>query len=472
MTLIHPLIDGGDCPGEETFVVHSPADGRELARVSIPSPADLARALEAAGRDFAHLRKRKGRERRKLLETIQALLSVRREEAARIIVDEAGKPLRLARLEVERALTTLALAAEESTRQGGEILKLDCASEERQALLARYPVGPVLGITPFNFPLNLVMHKFAPALACGCPFLLKPASATPLTGRLLCELALEAGALPGEVQFLPLPGAQMQSLVRDPRLRKISFTGSAGVGWSIAGDAPRSRVTLELGGNAAVIVEDTVNPTSVAQRICQAAFSFSGQVCISVQRILVRQPLLDEFRGELVRSAEALLVGDPQDERTEIGPLIDRREADRVMDWIESALASGAKLLCGGRREGNVIWPTLLEHVPVDHPLQCEEAFGPVACLDSYLQFDEALQRANESRFGLQAGVFTHNLDQAFQAWNELETGGVIINDTPAFRADAMPYGGVKDSGRGREGIRYAMESMTEPRLLVLGSGR
>lgn len=470
MREIHPLINGLDSPGNETFTVFNPTDGTPLANVSIPTPESIQLALSSAESAFNTTRKRSAAERQQLLNDIHRLLKSRKEEAARCISLESAKPIRFARGEVDRALNTFAIASEEAGRMNGEILPLDTtpAAAGRSGFLKRFPVGPVLAITPFNFPLNLVAHKFAPALACGCPLLLKPASQTPLSGRLLCELAREAGTLPGEVQFLPLPGKAMTDVVLDPRIKKISFTGSADVGWKLAAQAVRSRVTLELGGNAAVIIEDVNDLMTAADKVARAAFAYSGQVCISVQRILIHRPLLNDFRQALITVTESLKTGDPLDENTEIGPMINPGEAVRVKQWIDHAVNAGATLLCGGMREQSIVYPTLLENVPVTDPIQCQEVFGPVACIQAYDNFDEALKITNDSRYGLQAGVFTQNLSKAFRAWDVLDVGGVIINDTPIFRVDSMPYGGVKDSGRGREGVRFAMEEMTEPRLLVL----
>jgi acyl-CoA reductase-like NAD-dependent aldehyde dehydrogenase len=332
----------------------------------------------------------------------------------------------------------------------------------------RVPVGPCSFITPFNFPLNLVAHKVAPALAVGCPFVLKPASLTPVGALILGELLAETDLPPGAFSILPCTRAGADRFTTDPRLRLLSFTGSAEVGWALKARAGKKKVVLELGGNAAVVVDEGVDLDDAVARIVIGAFYQSGQSCISVQRIIAHSSVYDALRDRLVAATEKLVVGDPHQEATFVGPLIAEKEARRLERDIASAVAAGGRLLTGGRREGAVLWPTLLEDVPRTEPLVAEEAFGPVAVLSRFTDFEQALASVNDSAFGLQAGVFTRDLGRAMKAWDHLEVGGVVVNDVPSFRVDHMPYGGVKDSGLGREGIRCAMEEMTEPRLLIL----
>jgi acyl-CoA reductase-like NAD-dependent aldehyde dehydrogenase len=383
---------------------------------------------------------------------------------------KAGKPIRDARGEVSRMLDTFRLAAEESVRLYGEVLPLDHTPRGRgyTGMWKRVPVGPCACITPFNFPLNLVAHKIAPALAVGCPFVLKPASATPVGALILGEVLAQTSLPEGAFSILPCRAQESGPLVEDERLKLLSFTGSPEVGWELKRRAGRKKVVLELGGNAAVIVDRDVDLDDAARRIASGAFCQSGQSCISVQRILVHEDVYAGFRERLVQAARRLKAGRPTDEETDLGPLISQESAIRLEHWIASACRRGASVLCGGTREGAVMQATLLEGVPKDEPLCAEEAFGPVAVLSSFADFDAALQEVNQSRFGLQAGIFTRDLQRGLRGWDRLEVGGVILGDVPSWRSDAMPYGGVKGSGLGREGVRFAMEEMTEIRMLVI----
>lgn len=395
-----------------------------------------------------------------------------REQAASlttVLVQEGGKPLTAARAEVDRLLRTFELATEEAGRPEGAFhdLRGSPLSGEALAFERRFPVGPCAFITPFNFPLNLVAHKVAPALAVGCPFVLKPASNTPVSALMLGEILAETDLPPGAFSIVPCTREAANALVEDDRLRFLSFTGSAAVGWDLKARAGKKRVTLELGGNAACIVAADADLERAIPRIVQGGFGNSGQSCISVQRILIHRSLEAAFRERLLAAVAALAVGDPAHEATVVGPLIDEDEAKRLDQWVAEAQARGARVLCGGHRQGAVFSPTVLEAVPEDCSIWAEEAFGPVVVMRAFSRFDEALTIVNASRYGLQAALFSDHMPHILRAWESLEVGAVVINEAPSFRADAMPYGGVKDSGLGREGVRSAMVEMTEPRPLV-----
>ncbi len=392
------------------------------------------------------------------------------EELAHVLCIEAGKPIRDARGEVTRLIDTFRVAAEESVRIGGEVMTLDISARARgyRGMTRRVPIGPCSFISPFNFPLNLAAHKVAAALAAGCPFVLKPASLTPIGALLIGEVLAETDLPPGTFSILPCSRAGAGAFTTDERLKLLSFTGSPEVGWELKRVAGKKKVVLELGGNAAVIVEPDWDLDDAVARIAIGAFYQSGQSCISVQRILAHESIYDALRERLIARTRELVCGDPLDEATFVGPLISVAEAERVERWIASAVRAGGRLLCGGRRDGALLTPALLEDVPRKEPLVCDEAFGPVAVLSRYADFSDALAQVNDSRFGLQAGVFTRDLYKAQAAWDALEVGGVVVGDVPSFRVDNMPYGGVKDSGLGREGVRYAIEDMTELRLLVV----
>ncbi len=444
---------------------------REAAtRVARADRAAVERAIGAAVAAFQQTRQLPGYARQAALNHLVARVSDRAEQLARVLCVEAGKPIRDARGEVGRLIDTLRIAAEESTRLTGEYLPLDISKRTAgyEGIARRFPVGPCAFITPFNFPLNLVAHKIAPAIAVGCPFVLKPASSTPIGALILGEILAETDLPEGAFSILPATPAAAEPLITDERIKLLSFTGSAEVGWGLKARAGKKKVYLELGGNAACIVDAGVDPERVAERIIFGAFYQSGQSCISVQRIIahdtIYQHLVDVLRGR----AKALKAGDPMDEDTFIGPMITQGDAERVERWVNEAVAGGAKLICGGKRHGAFYEPTLLENVEAHMAVSCQEVFGPVATMQPFVDFEEAVRIANDTTFGLQAGVFTNNLDHAFYAYHELEVGGVIINDVPSFRVDSMPYGGVKDSGFGREGVRYAMEEMTELKLMVL----
>jgi aldehyde dehydrogenase (NAD+) len=408
--------------------------------------------------------------RSEALDHISRRLAEMVDENAAIIAAEGGKPLKWAKVEATRAASTFRWASEVLRHGDDELTRLDTEAsfKGRLGLLRRFPYGPVLGITPFNFPLNLVAHKVAPALAVGAPIVVKPASATPIGSLVLAELFDETDLPKGMYQVLPVNSKVADGMARDARFRKISFTGSADIGWYLKSLDPKKRVTLELGGNAGVIVHSDADLDLAAARIAFGSYYQAGQSCISVQRILVASEVYDDFAVRLTKEVENLKTGDPMDPTVDVGPVIQKGEVDRISSWVQEAVAQGAEILTGGKSEGPFYYPTLLSQTTPDMKVRCEEIFGPVATITPYETFEEALAEVNNSKFGLQAGVFTNDLNRAFLAHRTLDVGGVIINDVSAFRADQMPYGGSKESGFGREGLRFAMEEMTEPRIMVL----
>ncbi len=451
-------------------VVTSPYDHSVLAVISEAGSDDVEVAIESAVQAFAVTRKMTSQQRADVLHKIVEGITSRREEFARTICQEAGKPIRTARVEVERAIYTFQLAAEESTRIYGEYIPLDTleSAAGRWGLVRRFPLGPVFGITPFNFPLNLVAHKVAPAIAAGCPIILKPAPQTPISSFLLAEVVQESGWPEGALAVMPLSNDDAAILVADDRIKLLTFTGSAAVGWQLKSRAGKKRVTLELGGNAGVIVHSDADVQYAAQRCVAGGFSYGGQTCISVQRILVHEAVFDKFTEQLVHGVRKLKCGDPMLETTDVPPLIREQDAVRVVEWIDEAVQAGAKLLCGGKRKGALVEPTVLTDTTPNMRVNCAEVFGPVVTVERYETFDEALSTINNSVYGLQAGIMTHDARLIQTAFEELEVGSVIVGDVPTFRVDQMPYGGVKDSGLGREGLRYAIEDMTERKLLVM----
>ena len=464
------LLAGKWTDSKESIKVRNPFDNSVVGEVAKAGPAELERAATSAVAAFEKTRRLSSGARSSILTATSAGLARRKEEIARTIALEAGKPIKLARGEVDRAVHTFSTAADEARRIGGEVIPLDVtpASEGRLGITRRFPLGPVLAISPFNFPLNLVAHKLAPALAAGNPFVHKPASATPLTALLLGEILLEAGAPPEAVSVLPSSGADAERLVSDDRFRVLTFTGSPEVGWALREKAGKKRVLLELGGNAAVVIHEDADLDRALERMVTGAFAYSGQVCISVQRIYVHEPIYADFSRRLVERAQALKLGNPLDEAADLGPMLDDAAAERVESWVAEALRGGAKSLCGARRDGRFYPPTVLENVAPSMKVHGCEVFGPVVNLYPYRDFDDALRRVNDSPFGLQAGVFTRDAGRIFRAFETLEVGGVIVDDAPTFRVDHMPYGGEKASGLGREGVKYAIEEMTQLRLLAL----
>ncbi len=457
-----------DAPG--TITVKSPFSGDIVGEVAKAGPAELERAVQAAVAAFETTKKLSAAKRFELLGRTVDGLKKRKDEIARTISLEAGKPIRLSRGEVDRAISTFTVAMEESRRIGGEVIPLDvnAAAEGRLGITRRFPLGPILAITPFNFPLNLVAHKVAPSMAAGNSLVLKPASATPLTSILLGEILLDAGMPAGMVNVVPTSSDLADTLVGDERFKLVTFTGSPAVGWELKRKAGKKRVLLELGGNAALIVHDDANLDLAVDRAVNGAFAFSGQVCISVQRIYVHDSVFDTFQARFLEKTKKLAMGDPLDEKNDLGPMIDDANAKRVEEWVDEAKSAGARILCGGTRSGRFVAPTVLTDVAPSMKVHACEVFAPTVNLYRYRDFDDALRAVNDSPFGLQAGLFTRDAGRIFRAFEQLEVGGVIVNDAPTFRVDHMPYGGEKDSGLGREGIRYAIEEMTQLRLLAL----
>jgi acyl-CoA reductase-like NAD-dependent aldehyde dehydrogenase len=446
--------------------------GEVVTRVAMAGEAEIDRAIGRAVEATRAMRELKAFERQAVLQHCVRRFTERAEEMAQVLCVEAGKPIKDSRGEVSRLIDTFRIAGEESVRIYGEVLPMDISARGTgyAGMWKRVPIGPCSFISPFNFPLNLAAHKVAPAIAAGCPFVLKPASLTPIGALMIGEILAETDLPPGAFSILPCRRDGARLFTEDDRLKLLSFTGSPEVGWNLKAKAGKKKVVLELGGNAACIVDEDIQGAFLADavdRMIVGAFYQSGQSCIGVQRILVHESLYEEFKKRFVAATRELKAGDPRDEDNFIGPMISEREAARLQGWIKDAVASGADLLCGGEREGAMLEATLLEGVDSGQALSCKEAFGPVAILKSFADFEEALAEVNDSAFGLQAGIFTHDLYKAQKAWDELEVGGVIIGDVPNWRIDHMPYGGVKESGLGREGIRWAIEDMTEVRLLV-----
>ncbi|MCO6438455.1 MAG: aldehyde dehydrogenase family protein [Phycisphaerae bacterium] len=439
-------------------------------RVAKADAKTIDTAIAAAVEAFPRMRKLPAYHRQAVLNHVVKRVEERKDELARALCIEAGKPIRDARGEVARLADTFRVAAEESVRMGGEVMTLDISArvEGYEGLWKRFPIGPCSFISPFNFPLNLVAHKVAPAIAVGCPFILKPASWTPIGAIILGEILAETDLPPGAFSILPCSREGADLFTTDERLKLLSFTGSPDVGWELKAKAGKKKVVLELGGNAACIVDQDADIDFAAERIILGAFYQSGQSCISVQRILAHESVYPRLAGLLKDRCAKLKMGDPQEEDTFIGPMISEGDAKRMEEWVDEAKKRGAKVICGGKRHGLFYEATLLESVPRDAKISCVEVFGPAATLEPFTSFAEACRVVDDSVYGLQAGVFTKNIDRAWYAYNELDVGGVVINDVPSFRVDNMPYGGIKDSGLGREGVRFAMEDMTEIKMLVM----
>jgi acyl-CoA reductase-like NAD-dependent aldehyde dehydrogenase len=450
----------------EWVEVRSPYSGDLVGRVAKAGTRETCQAVDAA--EKAMQEPLPAHRRAEILVKVAAALGRRHDEVARLISDEAGKPMKAARVEAQRAMSTYTFAAVEARKLAGEMVPMDAAQAGagKLAFTLRQPVGIVGAISPFNFPLNLVAHKLAPALAAGCAVVLKPASQTPLSALLLAELEQEAGLSPGWLNVVVGPAAEIGDvLVTDERVRLITFTGSSGVGWGLRERAPKKRVNLELGNATPVIVAADADVSLAAAKVAQNAFSFAGQSCISVQRVYVERALYDKFVDALLPLVDALKVGDPSDEDTDVGPVIDEGARDRILEWIR---ASSGEVLTGGDQDGELIRPTVIANPPPEDKVSCEEVFGPVCTVTAVDSLDEAIALANGTRYGLQAGIFTTTLDNALRAAQALEFGGVTVNEAPTFRSDQMPYGGVKDSGNTREGPRYAVREMTEERLVVV----
>jgi acyl-CoA reductase-like NAD-dependent aldehyde dehydrogenase len=455
--------------GQGTQEVHSPYDGEVVATLGVPTDGDVEDGVAAAVATFQESRHLPTYVRAEALMHISRRIAERLDEFAEAVAREGGKPLKWSTVEVSRAVSTFRWAAEECRRFGGEFLPLDTEESlgSRAGIVRRFPFGPVLGISPFNFPVNLVAHKMAPALAVGAPIVLKPAGVTPLGALALAELFDETELPKGMLSVLPISSDRAQKLVEDRRFKKLSFTGS-GIGWTLKGLDPHKHATLELGGNAGVVVHSDADLDHAAARVAVGGFYQAGQSCIAVQRVFVQAEVFDDFLSRLVKQVESLKVGDPMDPSVDVGPVIDAGAAERIEAWINEAVEQGAKILTGGTREGSVLQPTVLVNVTADMKVCKEEVFGPVIAVDRYETFEEGVTKVNDSPYGLQAGVFTSSIERAMLAHRDIQVGGVIVNDVSAFRADQMPYGGSKESGYGREGLRYAMEEMTEPRIMVL----
>jgi acyl-CoA reductase-like NAD-dependent aldehyde dehydrogenase len=458
------------------WVVREPWSGAEIGRVVLADAARAEQAVVACVQCFERLRARTCYERKTVLARVAQEIAAHAERFTELLAREAGKPIALARAEVARAVSTFEIGAEEATRITGEVMPLDITATTRGYVGAwvRVPAGPVIAISPFNFPLNLVAHKIAPAIASGCPVVLKPPPQAPLSSLLLAECIRRAGAPDDAVQVVPCDVSVAEKLVRDDRFATLSFTGSAKVGWNLRAIAGKKRVLLELGGNAAVLLHDDAPLDRAVDRIVSGAFGYAGQVCIKVQRLYVHRPIADALVARLVARARAVEPKSPLDPAALCGPMIDEENAKRVEQWVNDAAGGGGtRVLCGGRREGNRYWPTVLEFDGDGRGVKVvdEEVFGPVLTVHRYDTWDEALAMADGTRYGLQAGVFTDSRARVAEAFAKLHVGGVIVNDVPTFRVDSMPYGGTRDSGLGREGVRFAIEEMTERKLLVVHEG-
>ncbi|HEX5015226.1 MAG TPA: aldehyde dehydrogenase family protein [Candidatus Limnocylindrales bacterium] len=468
----HPIFLAGRwVESDDPLEVSNPANRDEPAGATFhATPEQYEEAVQAAVAAFETTRTLPAYERGAILRNISAGIKGRREELGRILSLEAGKPIRDALIEVDRAALTFRLGAEEAERIVGETIPLDLmpSSKGRVGITRRFPIGPIAGISPFNFPLNLAAHKVAPAIASGNPIVLKPPSKDPLTMLTVAEIIEEAGAPAGSVSILPMSRELGDRMVSDERFKLLTFTGSPSVGWRMKERAGKKKVVLELGGNAGVIIDKTADLDWAVKRTLVGAFTYAGQVCISVQRIFVHEDVWDEFMRRFKAGAETLKMGDPLDPQTDLGPMVDDKAASRTQRWVDEAVAMGGKLLLGGKAEGAFFPPTILTDTPVEAQVCSNEAFAPLAVAFKFRDFGDAVRQVNDSMFGLQTGVFTNDLTNAWLAFGELEVGGVIVNDVPTYRIDHMPYGGVKDSGLGREGLRWAIEDMTELRIMVL----
>jgi acyl-CoA reductase-like NAD-dependent aldehyde dehydrogenase len=468
----HPIFLAGRwVESPDILVVENPADATTPAGSTYnATEAQYEEAVEAAVAAFEVTRRLPAYERGRILREISAGIRGRREEIGRLIALEAGKPIRDALVEVDRAVLTFRLGAEEAERMTGEVIPLDLlpSSKDRVGITRRFPIGPIAGISPFNFPLNLAAHKISPAIATGNPIVLKPPSKDPLTMLAVAEIIEAAGAPAGSVSILPMTRELGDRMVADPRFKLLTFTGSPSVGWRMKERAGKKRVVLELGGNAGVIVDKSADLDWAVKRCLVGGFSYAGQVCISVQRAFIHEDVWDAFMERFVAGARALKVGDPLDPTTDLGPMVDANAASRTQRWVDEAVALGANVLLGGQADGTFFPPTILTDVPPTAQVCSNEAFAPLVVAFPFSDMGDAIAGVNDSMFGLQTGVFTNDLAGAWRAFGELEVGGVIINDVPTYRIDNMPYGGVKDSGLGREGLRYAMDDMTEIRIMVL----
>jgi len=464
------LINGEWEEGTNIKEIKSPYDQGVVGKVHFADKAQVEKAVDAAHGAFHETKKLSSYDRAKALECVSDQIEKNKEELSKSIALCAGKAIKSSRVEVERAVSTFKIASEEAKRMNGEIIPLDLSPQtaNRWGLIRRFPVGVVAGITPFNFPLNLVAHKVAPAMASGNTILLRPASQVSITSALLSEIIKSTDYPAGGFNFIPCGYEAADVLLDDDRIKKITFTGSPNIGWELKKKAHKKRVTLELGGNAAVVIEPDANLEFALPRTILGAYAYSGQICISIQRIFLHEEIYDRFMAEFLAATRKLKLGDPMDEDTDIGPMISLDAAKQTEEWVQEAVENGAQLVCGGKREGALYEPTILENVKPELRISWLEAFAPVVVVYPYEDFGEALKGVNYSIYGLQAGIFTNDLKKAFHAYEILDVGGVILNDIPSFRIDHMPYGGVKESGFGREGLKYAIEEMTELKLLAI----
>jgi len=464
------LVGGEWRSSDEKVYIANPFNGSAVGVVLMAHEKDVDEAIQHSVDAFSIMRTLSGYERSKILSKIAHAIEKRRTEFAELITNESGKPIRFSEAEVDRAIFTFSIASEEATRINGEVIPLDGMStvKNRKGIVTRFPLGPVACISPFNFPLNLIAHKIAPAIASGNSFIIKPPPQAPLTSLMLGECLLESGLPQNTVSILPSSNTSAELLVTDPRVAMLSFTGSARVGWELKQKAGKKKVTLELGGNAAVIVDKHADLNLAIERCVLGAFAYAGQVCIKVQRIFVHKDVYKQFEMKFLEACSEVKVGNPLESDTIVGPMISLAEAERVEQWVKEAVSGGANIAWGGKRKGSMFEPTVLDSVTPAMKVCSEEVFGPVVTLQSVTSVEDAVNASNNSRYGLQAGIFSSDLSSIMYAYRHLNVGGVIANDYPTFRVDNMPYGGVKDSGSGREGVRYAIQEMTEPKLLVL----
>ena len=464
------LINGNWEQGAEKREIKSPFDGKTAAVVHFADKSQMENTVNQAHKAFSRTKVLSSGERSQVLEQISNEIKAREKELTESIVLGAGKPIKSSRVEVSRAVNTFKIAAEEAKRINGEIIPLDLLpqTEKRWGFVRQFPIGVIAGITPFNFPLNLVAHKVAPALATGNSFISRPASQVSLTDLILADIIKNTDYPAGGFNAVPCGYKAAETLIEDKKVKMITFTGSPDIGWDLKKRAPKKIVTLELGGNAAVVIEPDANLDYALPRTVLGAYAYSGQVCISIQRVYVHEKIYDRFLSDFIDSVKKLKMGDPMQETTDVGPMINLEAAKQTEEWLEEALNSGAHIVCGGKRDGALFEPTVITDCKPDLRISWLEAFAPVAVVYKYKDFEEALKEVNNSIYGLQAGIFTNDLNKAFRAYEELDVGGVIINDIPTFRIDHMPYGGIKESGFGREGLKYAMEEMTEMKLMAL----
>jgi glyceraldehyde-3-phosphate dehydrogenase (NADP+) len=463
------ILNGNIVLTSRQYNVKNKSTHQVFATISLSFENDIEKAIESATKAFEVTKKLPAYKRKEILYKIASEISRQKEELAQTISIETGKPIKLSRIEVDRAVNTFQFAAEEVDKICGEVLNLDVTaqSENRFGITKRFPIGPVLAITPFNFPINLAAHKIAPAIAAGNTIIFKPATAAMLTGSKLAMIINEVSQIPGLINSVNCSGSMIEKFLSDERIKKISFTGSCEIGWRIKQLASKQKVTLELGGNAGVVVDKDADLEFTIPRLVSGSFAHAGQICISVQRIFVLKEIFESFIQKFVDETSKVKCGDPLDENVIVGPMITENDAKRIEDWVNEAVSDGAKVLIGGKRKGEFYKPTVLTNTKPEMKVNALEAFAPIVTIEPVDSFEEGIKQINNSRYGLQAGVFTNNLKNALYAMENLEVGGVIINDYPTFRVDNMPYGGVKDSGTGREGLKYAIEDMTELRLVV-----